>query len=135
VTGLLRAWLEKAKEAGGDAASADTAVSAHLIDCGRLFTRSWASVEFLHRAEYGTGKVQHHLLRWPKFTCSWGSVTLTCHHHTHTCIAVQVKVGVPQGLPTLTFQVLSKATPSTKGTRATTTHANDSHRLSQSFRV
>ncbi len=58
VVALLRAWLEKAKEAGGEAASAgDAAVSAHLIDCGRLFTRSWASVEFLHRAAHGTGKV------------------------------------------------------------------------------
>jgi hypothetical protein len=51
---LLRAWLEKAKEA---ASAGDAAVSAHLIDCGRLFSRSWASVEFLHRAAHGTGKV------------------------------------------------------------------------------
>lgn len=59
---MLRDWLEKMKGAGASE-DVDGAVSAHMIDCARLFTRSWASVEFLHRAAHGTGKVRQRMHR------------------------------------------------------------------------
>jgi len=60
---LLRNLLERTKEMGSAAAPENDPVKeghpelAHLIASAQLFTRSWAFVEFAHRAQFGTCKV------------------------------------------------------------------------------